>query len=135
MLSEFELPACVIIKHNNPCGAAVAGDVTTAYQRARDCDPVSAYGGVVVVNRPVDGALGEMLAGTFVEVLCAPGYDDAALRALTVKPTRGSCERASGAAQPGRAGPAPRGRRPAGAGPRRRERGPLLMKVVTTRPH
>jgi phosphoribosylaminoimidazolecarboxamide formyltransferase/IMP cyclohydrolase len=86
LLAEFELPACVIIKHNNPCGAAVAGDVTTAYRRARDCDPVSAYGGVVVVNRPVDGALGEMLAGTFVEVLCAPGYDDEALGALTVKP-------------------------------------------------
>jgi phosphoribosylaminoimidazolecarboxamide formyltransferase / IMP cyclohydrolase len=86
LLSEFELPACVIIKHNNPCGAAVASDVATAYQRARDCDPVSAYGGVVVVNRTVDAALGEMLAGTFVEVLCAPGYDDAALAALTVKP-------------------------------------------------
>jgi phosphoribosylaminoimidazolecarboxamide formyltransferase / IMP cyclohydrolase len=86
LLSEFELPACVIIKHNNPCGAAVASDVATAYQRARDCDPVAAYGGVVVVNRTVDAALGEMLAGTFVEVLCAPGYDDAALAALTVKP-------------------------------------------------
>jgi phosphoribosylaminoimidazolecarboxamide formyltransferase/IMP cyclohydrolase len=86
LLSEFELPACVVIKHNNPCGAAVASDVATAYQRARDCDPVSAYGGVVVVNRTVDAALGEMLAGTFVEVLCAPGYDDAALAALTVKP-------------------------------------------------
>ena len=86
LLAEFELPACVIIKHNNPCGAAVAGDAATAYERARDCDPVSAYGGVIVVNRPVDAALGEMLAGTFVEVLCAPGYDDAALAALTVKP-------------------------------------------------
>jgi phosphoribosylaminoimidazolecarboxamide formyltransferase/IMP cyclohydrolase len=86
LLAEFELPTCVIIKHNNPCGAAVAGDVGTAYERARDCDPVSAYGGVIVVNRPVDAALGEMLAGTFVEVLCAPGYEDGALEALTVKP-------------------------------------------------
>ncbi len=86
LLAEFELPACVIVKHNNPCGVAVAGDVGTAYVRARDCDPVSAYGGVIVVNRPVDGALGELLAGTFVEVLLAPGYDDAALAALTVKP-------------------------------------------------
>ena len=58
----------------------------TAYERARDCDPVSAYGGVVVVNRPVDAELGEMLADTFVEVLCAPGYDEAALAALTRKP-------------------------------------------------
>jgi phosphoribosylaminoimidazolecarboxamide formyltransferase / IMP cyclohydrolase len=86
LVSEFELPACVIIKHNNPCGVAGAADVGQAYARARDCDPISAYGGVVVVNRPVDAALGEMLAGTFVEVLCAPGYDEAALAALTVKP-------------------------------------------------
>ncbi|HMO00659.1 MAG TPA: bifunctional phosphoribosylaminoimidazolecarboxamide formyltransferase/IMP cyclohydrolase [Miltoncostaeaceae bacterium] len=86
LLAEFELPACVIVKHNNPCGVAVAGDVGTAYVSARDCDPVSAYGGVVVVNRPVDAALGELLAGTFVEVLLAPGYEDAALAALTVKP-------------------------------------------------
>jgi phosphoribosylaminoimidazolecarboxamide formyltransferase/IMP cyclohydrolase len=86
LLAEFELPACVIVKHNNPCGVAVAGDVGTAYVRARDCDPVSAYGGVIVVNRPVDAALGELLAGTFVEVLLAPGYDDAALAALTRKP-------------------------------------------------
>ncbi len=86
LLAEFELPACVIVKHNNPCGVAVASDVLTAYQRARDCDPVSAYGGVIAVNRAVDPALGEMLAGTFVEVLCAPGYEPAALEALQVKP-------------------------------------------------
>jgi phosphoribosylaminoimidazolecarboxamide formyltransferase/IMP cyclohydrolase len=86
LLAEFELPACVIVKHNNPCGVAVSSDVRTAYERARDCDPVSAYGGVIVVNRPVDGELGELLAGTFVEVLCTPGYDDAALEALTRKP-------------------------------------------------
>src|SRR5690606_2021902 len=69
-----------------PCGVAVADDVGTAYQRARDCDPVSAYGGVIVVNRPVDAALGELLAGTFVEVLLAPEYDEEALAALTRKP-------------------------------------------------
>ena len=86
LLAEFELPACVIVKHNNPCGVAIASDVGAAYERARDCDPTSAYGGVIVVNRPVDGALGELLAGTFVEVLLAPGYDEAALAALTRKP-------------------------------------------------
>jgi phosphoribosylaminoimidazolecarboxamide formyltransferase/IMP cyclohydrolase len=85
-LAEFELPACVIVKHNNPCGVAVAGDVRTAYERARDCDPVSAYGGVIAVNRPVDPALGELLAGTFVEVLCAPGIEPVALEALQRKP-------------------------------------------------
>jgi phosphoribosylaminoimidazolecarboxamide formyltransferase/IMP cyclohydrolase len=85
-LAEFELPACVIIKHNNPCGVAVGADVRSAYIAARDCDPVSAYGGVIVVNRPVDAELGELLASTFVEVLLAPGYDAAALEALTRKP-------------------------------------------------
>lgn len=86
LLREFELPACVIVKHNNPCGVAVAEDALTAYTRARDCDPVSAYGGVIVLNRPVDAALGELLAGTFVEVLLAPGFGEAALTALTRKP-------------------------------------------------
>jgi phosphoribosylaminoimidazolecarboxamide formyltransferase/IMP cyclohydrolase len=86
LLREFSVPACVIVKHNNPCGVAVAEDVKTAYERARDADPVSAYGGVVVVNRPVGAELGELLAGTFVEVLQAPGYEEAALAALTRKP-------------------------------------------------
>ena len=86
LLAEFELPACVIVKHNNPCGVAIAGDVGGAYARARDCDPVSAYGGVIVVNRPVDGPLAELLAATFVEVLLAPAFDDDALAALTRKP-------------------------------------------------
>ncbi|HMM48432.1 MAG TPA: bifunctional phosphoribosylaminoimidazolecarboxamide formyltransferase/IMP cyclohydrolase [Miltoncostaeaceae bacterium] len=86
LLREFSLPACVIVKHNNPCGVAVAETVRAAYERARDCDPVSAYGGVIVVNRPVDAELGELLAGTFVEVLLAPGYEDAAFAALTRKP-------------------------------------------------
>jgi phosphoribosylaminoimidazolecarboxamide formyltransferase / IMP cyclohydrolase len=86
LLAEFELPACVIIKHNNPCGVAVGPDVRTAYVSARDCDPVSAYGGVIVLNRPVDPELGELLASTFVEVLLAPGYDPASLVALTRKP-------------------------------------------------
>ncbi len=86
LMAEFELPACVIVKHNNACGVAIASDIATAYVRARDCDPVSAYGGVIVVNRPVDAALAELLASTFIEVILAPGYDEAALAALTRKP-------------------------------------------------
>ncbi|MDH3226212.1 MAG: bifunctional phosphoribosylaminoimidazolecarboxamide formyltransferase/IMP cyclohydrolase, partial [Thermoleophilia bacterium] len=86
LVAEFELPTCVIIKHNNPCGVAVAEDIFTAQERARACDPVSAFGGVIVVNRPIDGPLGEVLADTFVEVLLAPGYSDDALEALTRKP-------------------------------------------------
>ncbi|HVD11959.1 MAG TPA: bifunctional phosphoribosylaminoimidazolecarboxamide formyltransferase/IMP cyclohydrolase [Gaiellaceae bacterium] len=83
---EFELPGCVIVKHANPCGVAVAGSIEQAYDRALASDPVSAYGGVVVLNRPVTEALGDRLAEQFVEVLFAPGYDPAALERLTQKP-------------------------------------------------
>jgi len=83
---EFELPACVIVKHANPCGVAVAGSIEQAYERALAADPLSAYGGVVVLNRAVGAQLGERLAEQFVEVLFAPGYDEAALVALTRKP-------------------------------------------------
>ena len=86
LAGEFELPVCVIVKHNNPCGVAVGSTILDAYERALACDPVSAYGGVIVVNRQVEGALGERLANTFVEVLQAPSYSDDALAALTVKP-------------------------------------------------
>jgi len=82
---EFALPACVIVKHANPCGVAIGATVADAYAGALASDPTSAYGGVVVVNRDVDGPLGEKLAEQFVEVLFAPGYDDAALTALTRK--------------------------------------------------
>ena len=78
-------PAAVVIKHANPCGAAVAGDITTAYQRAHEGDPVSAFGGIVAVNRPVPRALAEALAPVFTEVVVAPGFDDDALALLTAK--------------------------------------------------
>ncbi|HEV7133260.1 MAG TPA: bifunctional phosphoribosylaminoimidazolecarboxamide formyltransferase/IMP cyclohydrolase [Gaiellaceae bacterium] len=82
---EFALPACVIVKHANPCGVAIGATVHEAYDKALASDPTSAYGGIVVVNRDVDGPLGEKLAEQFVEVLFAPGYDDDALAALTRK--------------------------------------------------
>src|SRR5437763_6152865 len=85
-LREFELPACVIVKHANPCGVAVAGSIENAYERALAGDPVSAYGGVVVLNRPVSDELAAMLVEQFVEVLFAPGYDDGALETLRQKP-------------------------------------------------
>src|SRR5207247_344628 len=84
---EFELPACVIVKHANPCGVAVSGSIEQAYDRALAADPVSAYGGVVVLNRPLSEALGERLVQQFVEVLYAPGYDQAALARLREKPS------------------------------------------------
>jgi phosphoribosylaminoimidazolecarboxamide formyltransferase/IMP cyclohydrolase len=83
---EFTLPACVIVKHANPCGVALGASVEEAYERALAADPLSAYGGVVVLNRRVTAELGPRLAEQFVEVLFAPGYDDAALEALAQKP-------------------------------------------------
>ena len=79
-------PACVIVKHANPCGVAVADTIEEAYAKALAADPVSAYGGVVVLTRAVSATLGEALAEQFVEVLLAPGYDDEGLAALTSKP-------------------------------------------------
>ena len=79
---EFAVPACVIVKHANPCGVAIGSTALEAYEKALASDPTSAYGGIVVLNREVDGPLGEKLAEQFVEVLFAPGYDDAALEAL-----------------------------------------------------
>jgi phosphoribosylaminoimidazolecarboxamide formyltransferase/IMP cyclohydrolase len=84
---EFALPTCVIVKHANPCGVAVAQTIDAAYDRALASDPVSAYGGVVVLTRPVDLELAERLAAQFVEVLFAPGYDDDALALLREKPS------------------------------------------------
>ena len=83
---ELDDPACVIVKHANPCGVGVAGTVEEAYAKALAGDPVSAYGGVVVLNRAVSAALGEQLAEQFVELLFAPGYDEQALETLVAKP-------------------------------------------------
>ncbi len=85
LLADLEGPACVIVKHNNPCGVALGDSGLDAYERARDCDPISAYGGVITVNRKVDVPLAEALSKNFVEVLVAPGYDEEALEILTRK--------------------------------------------------
>src|SRR5215216_1480604 len=85
LLHEFDEPACVIVKHNNPCGVAVAETVDDAHASALACDPLSAFGGVVALNRPVGRALAERLHETFIEVLIAPGYEDGALEVLRQK--------------------------------------------------
>jgi len=82
---EFSGPACVIVKHGNPCGVALGDDALAAYERAFACDPMSAYGGIIHLNRPVDRALAEALARQFIEVLFAPGFDDDALEILLAK--------------------------------------------------
>lgn len=86
LAQEFSLPCCVIIKHNNPCGVALAEDITLAYEKALSCDPVSAFGSVIVVNRPVDEALAHSLSSNFVEVLFAPAFLEEAIEILTKKP-------------------------------------------------
>jgi len=86
LLSEFIEPACVIVKHNNPCGVALGVTALEAYQRAFAGDPISAFGGVIVLNRRVDRLAAEAIVGQFVEVLLAPGFDDDALEVLKTKP-------------------------------------------------
>ena len=86
MLREFALPACVIVKHANPCGVAVAGTIEEAYERALASDPVSAFGMVCALNRQVSPGLGEALADRFIDVLFAPEYDEQALESLQRKP-------------------------------------------------
>ena len=75
----------MIIKHNNPCGVALGASPNEAYEKAFACDPLSAYGGVIVFNRPVDAALAGRLHEQFIEVLLAPGFDEEAIAILTQK--------------------------------------------------
>ncbi len=79
-------PAAAIIKHANPCGAAVAGDIATAYQRAFECDPMSAFGGIVALNRPVDDDLAaQIVANPIADVMVAPAYAPDALARFAAK--------------------------------------------------
>jgi phosphoribosylaminoimidazolecarboxamide formyltransferase/IMP cyclohydrolase len=85
LVEAFDDPACAIVKHNNPCGCAVAPDAHAAYERAFACDPQSAYGGVIAINRVVDLACASELGKQFIEVLLARGYDRDALELLSEK--------------------------------------------------
>jgi phosphoribosylaminoimidazolecarboxamide formyltransferase/IMP cyclohydrolase len=85
LTDDFEGPACTIVKHNNPCGAATGEDGLDAYRRALACDPLSAFGGVIAINRPIGVELAEALHENFVEVLIAPGFEDGALEVLQRK--------------------------------------------------
>src|ERR1051326_278304 len=86
-VAEFEPPAVAIIKHANPCGVATGSDLRDAYQKALACDPVSAFGGIIAVNRPLDAAIAEAIAQIFVEVVIAPDAEPAALEILTRRST------------------------------------------------
>jgi phosphoribosylaminoimidazolecarboxamide formyltransferase/IMP cyclohydrolase len=78
LAQEFDEPMCAIIKHTNPCGAATGKSLAEAYKKALECDPVSAFGGVIGVNRPVDATAAEEMHKLFLEVIAAPDFDEAA---------------------------------------------------------
>ena len=85
LVNRFEGPAAVVVKHANPCGVAVASSIEEAYRRAHACDPVSAFGGIVALNRPVTAELANDLVGIFTEVIVAPSFSDEALVVLATK--------------------------------------------------
>jgi len=84
LVAEFDTPACAIIKHANPCGVALGTDCLDAYTKALVCDPVSAFGGIIALNRPIDGRTAAKITELFTEVVIAPGADDEA-KALFAK--------------------------------------------------
>ncbi len=84
-VKSFEAPACVIVKHANPCGVAVGADPLQAYSKAFQTDPTSAFGGIIAFNRPLDKAAAEAVSKQFVEVLMAPGYSAEALEVFKSK--------------------------------------------------
>ncbi len=135
---QFDGPACVIVKHANPCGVARADTIAEAYALAYRTDPTSAFGGIIAFNRELDAAAAQAIVETqFVEVILAPGVSDAALELLAA---RGQCTRAADR-RPDRAGHAAAGvqerrRRPAGADPRPwRDPGPGTARGDPARSH
>ena len=78
LAQEFDETVCTIIKHTNPCGTATGKTLAEAYKRALECDPVSAFGGVIGVNRPIDAEAAEEMHKLFLEVIAAPGFDEVA---------------------------------------------------------
>ncbi len=85
LAQEFDEPFCAIIKHTNPAGAATGKTLAEAYKKALETDPVSAFGGVIGVNRPIDGPAAEEMAKLFLEVIAAPKFDDAAKANFSAK--------------------------------------------------
>jgi phosphoribosylaminoimidazolecarboxamide formyltransferase / IMP cyclohydrolase len=82
---EYDEPAAVVVKHTNPCGVATSGDLVAAYHTAREADALSAYGGIVAVNREVDAATAKLMAETFLECIVAPAFAKDALEVLRAK--------------------------------------------------
>jgi phosphoribosylaminoimidazolecarboxamide formyltransferase/IMP cyclohydrolase len=86
LVKEFKDSAAVIVKHNNPCGVAVSDSVSVAYKKAFETDPISAFGGVIALNSNVDEPTAKEILTLFVEIIIAPGFEDAALKLLSEKP-------------------------------------------------
>lgn len=84
-LEDYNKPACVIIKHGNPCGVAIDNNIFSAYKKALETDPVSAFGGIVGINQPVDEKLAKKILGIFTEVIIAKSFTPAAIKMLTLK--------------------------------------------------
>ena len=85
LAQEFDEPVCAIIKHTNPCGTATGKTLAEAYRRALECDPISAFGGVIGVNRPIDAETATEMAKLFLEVIAAPGFDEEARKVFSSK--------------------------------------------------
>lgn len=85
MVMEYEQPAAIVVKHTNPCGAAVAKDILTAYKKAYEADPISIFGGIVALNRPIDEELAQELMKTFLDLIIAPKVTDKAKVILAKK--------------------------------------------------
>ena len=141
-----EEPTAVVVKHVNPCGAAVGGDIAEAYVAAHECDPISAFGGIVAVNRPVTQAMAEALTEVFTEVVVAPAYEAGALshlqgrRNLRILEAHAPTWPAHAEHRRGPAGPDHRHARPGRLGPhrqvgldRRHREVPVRRRVVRPR--
>ena len=100
LVADLAEPAAAVIKHANPCGVAIGPDASAAYTEALACDPRSAFGGIVALNRPVDLTTAQRLIQTFLEVVIAPSFHDKALQALTARPKLRVLQPGAGAATP-----------------------------------
>ncbi len=109
-VKSFEAPACVIVKHANPCGAALGADAASAYARAFATDPTSAFGGIIAFNRPVDGEAARAVVKQFVEVVLAPSYTDEAKQVFVARANARVLEIALDGIRPGGATDRERGR-------------------------
>jgi len=86
LIEEFDSPAAVIVKHNNPCGAAIGDNLLAVYEKALECDPVSAFGGIVAFNRTINTEVADELVKMFYEVIAAPDFSAESLKILAAKP-------------------------------------------------